>query len=230
MAPACAATSGRTAMSIWPLCRSDRAGTNGRPLGRCPTSYSMRLSRRVLWCRHCIGVQTPDASRERSQTASPFPFGQYSATNRLCPGSPAIRSPRGLRGAIPATGRALGGYRHQHRAADDRGSGWAGRRGLRPDPHPHGRGAQPSQGSRAAHGATAEAYPTAAGRGLIAVFGLHFVKPGVDPRVCFAPVTATSRPDRRAPRESRCEQVSTDVQGAARSRIQDLCKRPSPLI
>ena len=61
--------------------------------------------------------------------------------------------------------------------------------------------------------------------GITAAFGLHLVKPGTVPLVCFAPVGATWRVDRRGPRRTQFVQVSMDVRGAARSRIQEFCSK-----
>jgi hypothetical protein len=49
----------------------------------------------------------------------------------------------GREGAISITSGAVSPHRHQHRAIDARGIGRTGRRGARPNPHPHRRGAQP---------------------------------------------------------------------------------------
>jgi Resolvase, N terminal domain len=69
--------------------------------------------------------------------------------------------------------RSLAEPRHcnRHRALDDRRVWWTGRRGARPDPHPHCGGPQPRQGTRAAHGPTLETHRGTAGRGTTATGG-----------------------------------------------------------
>jgi Resolvase, N terminal domain len=58
------------------------------------------------------------------------------------------------KGAIPFPRGAVGRHRHQHRALDAGGTRRSCRCGARSYPHPHGRGPEPRQGPRKAHGPT----------------------------------------------------------------------------
>ena len=61
--------------------------------------------------------------------------------------------------------RSWADHRHQLRTADDRCPGRTGGCGTRPDQDPHGGGARPGEGPRAADGPAAEAHAPAASRG-----------------------------------------------------------------
>lgn len=58
---------------------------------------------------------------------------------------------RGRRGTVPLACRVVGRHQQQHRPPDARRPWRTGRRGARSNPHPHGRGSQPSQGAWGAY-------------------------------------------------------------------------------